>query len=73
MCNWEQRRSARRKYAVVVVTTRATFRRLALQIERDLLTHKHLSAMLAEVDATIADHRRELRNLKTRMAKDKSK
>jgi hypothetical protein len=51
----------------VAVTDRAALRRLALQIERDLLTRKHFRALLADIDAAISDRRRELRNLKAYM------
>jgi hypothetical protein len=73
MCNLGQRRPARQKYAVVTVTDRAACRKLALQIERDLVAHRHLTTMLADAAATMSEHRRELRNLKARMARDKSK
>jgi hypothetical protein len=51
------------------VTDRAMFRRLALQIERDLLTQKHLRTLLTVVDTALIDRRREFRNLKTRIAR----
>jgi hypothetical protein len=43
--------------------------RLLLQIERDLLAQAQLRAFLAAADATLAGRRRELRNLKVRMAR----
>jgi hypothetical protein len=58
---------------VVPVTDRNTFRKLALQIERDLLTQKHLRALLTGVDAALFNRRRELRNLRSRIAKDERK
>ena len=70
MCTLEQRASARHEYPLVTVTDRNTFRKLSLQIERDLLTQKRLKALLADVDAVVLDRRRELRSLKARMAKD---
>jgi len=52
------------------VSDRDRFRKLALQIERDRLTHKRLRALLSGVDAAIIERRRELRRLTTRIAKD---
>jgi len=49
---------------------RDTSRKLALQIERDLLTQKRLRALLSGVDAAIVERRRELRQLNARIAKD---
>jgi hypothetical protein len=46
---------------------RAALRRLLLKLERDLLTRTHFRALLADVDATIFNRRRELRNLKAQM------
>jgi hypothetical protein len=47
----------------------ADVRRLILQIERGLLARAHLLVLLTAADATVADRRRELRNLKARMAR----
>jgi hypothetical protein len=55
------------------VTDRDTSRKLVLQIERDLLTHKQLTVLLTGVDTLLSNRRRELRNLKARMAKDQRK
>ena len=57
----------------MTVTDRAVLRRLALQIERYLLTQKHLRVLLAVVDTALVDRRRDVRNLKARMAKDESR
>jgi hypothetical protein len=43
------------------------FRRLILQIERDLLARRCLRTLLTRADATLAGRRRDLRNLKARM------
>ena len=48
---------------------RADFRRLILQIERGLLAQAHLRVLLTAADATVADRKRELRNLKARIAR----
>jgi len=48
---------------------RAELKRLILQIERDLAARTHLTALLTSADATIADRRRDVRNLKARMAR----
>jgi len=56
---------------VLTVPQRAALRRLALQLERDLLTQKHFRLLLADVDAALVDRRRQLRNLKARMAKER--
>jgi hypothetical protein len=52
---------------------RDTSRKLALQLERDLLTQKRLRALLSGVGAAIVERRRELRYLKARIAKDERK
>ena len=49
------------------LTDRAEFKRLTLQIERDLLAQAHLRTLLIAADATIADHRRNLRTVKARI------
>ena len=43
--------------------------RLILQIERDLLKQSRLKTMLLTASETVADHRQELRTVKTRMAR----
>jgi hypothetical protein len=73
LCNLEQRVTARHKYAVVTVSDRAMFKTLALQIERALLVQKHLKTLLSGVHAELVEQRRELRNLRARMAKDERK
>ena len=73
LCNLEQRVPARHKYAVETVSDRAVFRTLTLQIERDLLVQKHLKTLLSGVDAALVERRRELRNLRARIAKDERK
>jgi hypothetical protein len=50
-------------------TDRAEFKRLTLQIERDLLSRAHLRAMLVSADATVAGHQQDLRALKARLAR----
>ena len=49
------------------ITERAEFKRLTLQIERDLLAQTHLRTLLIAADTTIADHRRRLRSVKARI------
>jgi len=51
------------------VTYRGAFRRLMLQLERDLVAQAQFRALLAAADATVAERRRELRNLKARFAR----
>ena len=48
---------------------RTQFRRLSLRLERDLTARAQLQTLLTAADATVADHRAELRNLKARMAR----
>jgi hypothetical protein len=49
------------------MTDRAKFRKLILRIERDLLAQAHLRALLTAANDTLADRRREMRNLKARI------
>ena len=49
------------------ITDRAEFKRLILQIERDLLAQAQLRALLSAADNTIAGHRRKLRSVKARI------
>jgi hypothetical protein len=51
------------------MTDRGAFRRLMLQLERDLVAQGQFRALLTAADATVADRRRELRNLKARVAR----
>jgi hypothetical protein len=51
------------------MSDRAKFRRLALRVERDLLARAHLRALLTAASKTLAERRRELRDLKVRMDK----
>ena len=50
-------------------TDRAVFKRLILQIERDLLAQAHLRILLGVADTTIAGDRQELRALKARLGR----
>jgi len=51
------------------LTYRADVRRLRLQVERALLAQAQLRALLIAADTSVADYRRDLRNLKARMAR----
>ena len=73
MCNSGQRGSARHGTLLTIVTPRAALWKLALQIERDVLTRKHLRSLLTIADAALLDRRREFRHLKARIAKDDSR
>jgi hypothetical protein len=46
---------------------RAEFKRLLLQIERDLVAQAQLRTLLIAADTTIADHRQHLRDVKARL------
>jgi hypothetical protein len=50
-------------------TDRAVFKRLILQIERDLLAQAQLRILLAAADTTIAGDREELRSVKARIGR----
>jgi hypothetical protein len=52
---------------------RADYRRLILQIERALLARAHVTVLLTAANATVADRRRELRNLKARMSRTRGR
>lgn len=54
------------------MTLRAACRRLMLQLERDLVAQAQFKALLTAADATVIERRRELRNLKARMARHSS-
>jgi hypothetical protein len=51
------------------MTDRAEFSRLTLQLERDLVAQAHIREILTAADTTVADRRREMRNLRARMAR----
>jgi hypothetical protein len=51
------------------MTDRPACLRLMLQLERDKVAQGQFRALLAAADATVADRRRELRNLKARIAR----
>jgi hypothetical protein len=48
-------------------TDRAEFKRLTLQLERDLLAQTHLRTLLIAASAATADHRQRLRTVKARI------
>jgi hypothetical protein len=50
-------------------TDRAVFKRLILQIERDLLAQAQLRILLAVADTTVAGDRQELRTVKARIGR----
>jgi hypothetical protein len=56
-----------KEYSRMALPNRTDFRRLILLIERDLVTHTHMKALLVEADANLAGHRKELRGLRARM------
>jgi hypothetical protein len=45
----------------------AEFRRLILQIERDLMAHAQLRWLLTDAEATLANRRQDLRAVKARI------
>jgi len=51
----------------MAITDRAEFKRLILQIERDLLAQAQLRRLLTAADVTIAGHREKLRGVKARI------
>jgi hypothetical protein len=51
----------------MAITDRAEFKRLILQIERDLLAQAQLRTLLTAADATIAGHQQKLRSVKARI------
>jgi hypothetical protein len=55
------------------MTDRARLKWLVLQLERDLLTRAQLTTLIAACTVTIDGRRRELRNLKARIAHDAEK
>ena len=50
-------------------TDRAVFKRLILQIERDLIAQAQLRILLAVADTTVAGDRQELRTVKARIGR----
>jgi hypothetical protein len=50
-------------------TDRTVFKRLILQIERDLLAQAQLRILLAAANTTIAGDREELRSVKARIGR----
>ena len=48
-------------------TDHAEFKRLTLQLERDLQAQNHLKTLLIAAAATTADHRQRLRIVKARI------
>ena len=48
-------------------TNRSGFKRLVLQIERDLLAETHLRTLLAAASTTVAGRRHELRAIEARI------
>jgi hypothetical protein len=54
-------------------TNRAEFKRLILQIERDLLAQARLRTLLAAADATVVGHRQELQTVKARIKRDSTR
>jgi len=51
------------------MTYRGALRKLMLQLERALVAQGQLRTLLNAADETVADRRRELRNLKARFAR----
>lgn len=49
------------------ITDRAKFRRLILQLERDMLAQAHLRVLLNTADTTVAGHRQQLRTVSARI------
>jgi hypothetical protein len=48
-------------------TDRTEFKRLILQIERDLVSQAHLRTLVTDADTTAADHVQELRTVDARL------
>jgi hypothetical protein len=48
-------------------TDRTEFRRLVLQIERDLVAQANLRALLTTASTTVSGHRQELRSVQARI------
>jgi len=69
VCSIEQRRERLITKLFMAMTDRARLRWLVLQIERDLSTHAQLNTLLAAAAGTIEGRRRDLRNLKARIAR----
>ena len=56
-----------------MATNRDQFKQLVLQIERDLLSQAHLRGLLTAAEENIADHRKQLRTVKSRVARGRPK
>lgn len=55
----------------MAMTDRAEFRRLILQVERDLVAQTHLKALCADAGTLVARHRQELRTVEARIARSR--
>jgi hypothetical protein len=53
-------------------TNRSEFKRLILQIERDIVAATHLRTLLAAASTTVAGHRQELRAIQARIKRIRS-
>jgi hypothetical protein len=53
----------------MAITDSAEFKRLILQIERDLLAQAQLRSLLNDADTTVADHRQKLQAVKARLTR----
>jgi len=51
----------------MAMTDRAEFRRLLLQVERDLVAQTHLKALCTNAGTIVARHRQELRTIEARI------
>jgi hypothetical protein len=51
------------------VTHRTDIRRLHLRVERAVLAQRQLQSLVVEAGATLAELRREMRNVKARVAR----
>jgi hypothetical protein len=70
VCNSVQRTPGEHGYGDGMSNTdRTVFKRLILQIERDLLAQSQLKILLAAADTTIAGDREELRSVKARIGR----
>jgi len=55
----------------MAIADRAEFKRLILQIQRDLLAQSHLRTLLLTAGTTVAGHKKELRTLQARIKRTK--
>jgi hypothetical protein len=51
----------------MALTDRTDFKRLILQIERDLVSQAHLRTLLTDAETSAADHVQELRTVEARL------